>query len=289
MPADKGRRKALLSPMVSYAENGEDVILRRVFSGPKGFYLDVGAAFPTVASITKHFYDQGWHGINIEPHKGMCAMLKKARSRDINLDCAIGSRPGRAVMSHFSDSFGLSTLDAQVTKQHVAAGRTVSTTSVTVRTLDDMLQHYAKRKHIDFMKIDVEGGEEDVLRSCNLAQWDPTVLVVESTVPTSQKPSYRDWEGIVLRAGYRCALFDGLNRYYAKKNDKRMLQLLSLPPNPFDEYVPFKWWAMVAPELREQYLQRNLARGRDMRAFSLFEKQWPSIRKEFHVAWGYDV
>lgn len=275
--------------MISYAENGEDVILRRAFPGPKGFYVDVGTAFPTVASVTKHFYDQGWCGINIEPHKGMYALLKKDRTKDVNLDCAVGSRPGRATMTHFSDSFGLSTLDASVIKKHKAAGLKVSTTSVMVRTLDAILQHHAKNRRIDFMKIDVEGGEKDVLRSCNLATWHPTVLVVESTVPTSPKPSFRDWEGIVLRAGYRCALFDGLNRYYAKKNDMRMQQVLSLPPNPFDNYVPFKWWAMIAPELRKQYIQRNLARGRDMRAFALLERQWPRIRKEFRIAWGYNV
>ena len=54
--------------MVSYAQNHEDVLLRRVFPDePNGFYIDVGANDPVRDSVTKHFYDRGWHGINIEP------------------------------------------------------------------------------------------------------------------------------------------------------------------------------------------------------------------------------
>ncbi len=55
-------------PMVSYAQNGEDVVLARVFGDRRaGFYVDVGAGHPVVDSVTKHFYDLGWRGINVEP------------------------------------------------------------------------------------------------------------------------------------------------------------------------------------------------------------------------------
>ncbi len=275
--------------MISYAENGEDVILRRVFPDARGFYVDVGAGFPTVMSVTKHFYDQGWRGVNIEPHKGMFTILKKARPRDVNLDCAVGTKPGQAAMSHFSDTFGLSTLSSLVADRHHAAGLRVSRSEVVVRTLDDILERHAKSRRIDFVKIDVEGSEKEVLRSFDLARWKPKVLVIESTIPTSPEPSYGEWEGIVTRAGYQCALFDGLNRYYARKNDEKLLTTMSLPSNPFDSYVPFKWWGLVPPHLRWQYIKRMKARGKKMHAFERLEKQWLRIRKEFKRAWGYDV
>ena len=54
--------------MISYAQNQEDVLLRREFPDcTNGFYIDVGANDPVWDSVTKHFYDRGWHGINIEP------------------------------------------------------------------------------------------------------------------------------------------------------------------------------------------------------------------------------
>ncbi len=53
--------------MISYAQNREDVVLARVFQGTSGFYVDVGAASPTVHSVTRWFYEKGWEGINIDP------------------------------------------------------------------------------------------------------------------------------------------------------------------------------------------------------------------------------
>ncbi|HZY84782.1 MAG TPA: hypothetical protein VFE78_08120, partial [Gemmataceae bacterium] len=58
-----GERK----PMISYAQNGEDVLLGRLFGGqPDGFYVDVGASDPTDLSLTRHFYERGWRGVNVE-------------------------------------------------------------------------------------------------------------------------------------------------------------------------------------------------------------------------------
>ena len=83
-------------PMVSYAQNGEDVVLRRVFAGgPLGFYIDIGANYPSEGSITRHFYEHGWSGINIEPVAGAYRELQAARPRDINLNVGILTPPPR--------------------------------------------------------------------------------------------------------------------------------------------------------------------------------------------------
>ena len=77
--------------MISYAQNYEDVILNRAFGGkPRGFYIDVGAWDPTVDSVTKHFYDLGWSGINVEPAAEPFRALQTERPRDLNLQVALG-------------------------------------------------------------------------------------------------------------------------------------------------------------------------------------------------------
>ena len=77
--------------MISYAQNFEDVMLWRALKNVKnGFYVDVGAGRPELDSVTKHFYEQGWHGINIEPHSEDFLLLAAARPRDVNLNIAIG-------------------------------------------------------------------------------------------------------------------------------------------------------------------------------------------------------
>ena len=80
-----------LPPMVSYAQNGEDVVLQRAFAdSDNGFYVDVGACVPVIDSVTLHFYNQGWSGVNVEPDPEYFAEFVEARERDVNLNVAIG-------------------------------------------------------------------------------------------------------------------------------------------------------------------------------------------------------
>lgn len=75
---------------VSYAQNFEDVMLARALGAVKaGFYVDVGAQGPEEGSVTKHFYNQGWCGLNFEPSVHYHAQLEAARPRDVNLRCAV--------------------------------------------------------------------------------------------------------------------------------------------------------------------------------------------------------
>src|SRR4051794_41872134 len=80
--------------MVSYAQAGEDVVLRRVLGDqPPGLYVDLGANDPVADSVTKHFYDHGWRGVNVEPVPSVFAQLAAARSDDVNLNVAAGGTP----------------------------------------------------------------------------------------------------------------------------------------------------------------------------------------------------
>jgi len=54
---------------ISYAQNYEDVMLWRALKHvERGFYIDVGACSPDQHSVTRAFYEKGWHGINVEPN-----------------------------------------------------------------------------------------------------------------------------------------------------------------------------------------------------------------------------
>jgi len=80
---------------VSYAQNGEDVLLWRVLRDvAAGFYIDAGACHPVTDSVTQAFYGRGWHGINVEPVPEAAAAFPPARPRDINLRLALSDRPG---------------------------------------------------------------------------------------------------------------------------------------------------------------------------------------------------
>jgi FkbM family methyltransferase len=223
--------------MVSYAQNGEDVVLARVFGDcADGYYLDVGAFAPVRGSVTKHFYDLGWCGINIEPARGPFEDLRAARPRDVNLNVCISDRAGAAVF-YESVEPERSTLSPGVAL--VAPDLRFIARPVEMRTLADVCAEHAP-DHIDFLKIDVEGHEAAVIAGADWRRWRPVVLVVEATEPGKAVPSEARWEPMLLAADYEFALFDGLNRFYVRREDRQVLPLLAVPANPHDGYVPHR-------------------------------------------------
>jgi hypothetical protein len=79
---------------------------------------------------------------------------------------------------------------------------------------------------IDFLKIDVEGGEADVLLGGDWRRFRPKVIVVEAVAPGSGEPAWQGWEPFLLEQGYRFALFDTLNRFYVAQEHPDILARL---------------------------------------------------------------
>jgi FkbM family methyltransferase len=243
--------------MVSYAQNGEDVVLRRALGAPSGFYVDVGACEPTQDSVTRYFYDRGWSGINVEPQRHLYDKLVDERPRDVSVCCAIGTSSGSAWLVGFPGDDGLGTLDLEVAGQHDRFGKPSYRVQVQVRPLESVLEEHARRP-IDFMKIDVEGREGDVLRSFDLDRWRPRALVVEATYPDTTRPTYDQWEALLTDAGYVRTLFDGLNCFYARATDHQGIEQLSAPANVFDQYVPYRFWRLMDDHARAALRRREV-------------------------------
>lgn len=241
--------------MLSYAQQWEDVVLRRAFPDVEdGFYVDVGAADPVNDSVTKYFYDKGWRGINIEPMPDMYAKLQADRPEDINLCLAIDKKVGRTTLALFDAVAGWSTTDEATAAMHNKSGLEARKITVDTAPLEKVLKEHASDRYINFIKIDVEGSERKVLESFDLEEWQPGVLVVEATLPGSPKPSY-EWEDIVLGAGYKLGLFDGLNRFYAK--DPAILESISLPVNSFDQPIQYRLWRLIDNEKQRRFKQEH--------------------------------
>ncbi len=229
--------------MISYADNREDVLLARVFRGqPTGFYVDVGAHHPTGSSVTRHFYDAGWHGINIEPIAALQALYATERPRDVTLDVALSSAPGRLELwEGRADAIGLSTLSADQAQRHRRAGFAFAKRTVAVTTLAAVCAAHAADRVIDFLSIDVEGHERDVLLGGDFARFRPRVIMIEATQPNTQTPTHSRWEALLLAADYRFGAFDGLNRFYVRGEEAdALLPRLAAPVSVFDDFVPLE-------------------------------------------------
>lgn len=197
-----------------------------------GFYIDVGAQDPDEGSVTKHFYDRGWKGLNFEPSENYHARFSTARPRDLTLRCALGDRAGSVTFYELADT-GLSTIIEAVTESFT--GSRIEHT-VPMMTLDGACAAYGIDT-VHFLKIDVEGAEELVLRGTRFETVRPWIVVVEATRPNSTEPHYEHWEPLLTERNYRFVYADGLNRFYLAEEQAHRAAAFALPPNYFDRFI----------------------------------------------------
>ncbi len=166
----------------SFAQLGEDMILNGYFHDKKtGFYVDVGASHPYIYSNTYKFYLKGWKGINIDANPGTKKIFDALRPKDINIESGVSLTPGEMDFYTFENNV-FNTLDRQTAelhcKEHLISIREV--VKIKTRTLADILDAcLPPAQKIDFMSIDVEGLDMEVLMSNNWEKYKPEVLAVE--------------------------------------------------------------------------------------------------------------
>lgn len=167
----------------SYAQEGEDMILQRLFAEQNaGFYVDVGAHHPQRFSNTYLFYKKGWHGINIDPNPQAIRAFQSMRPRDINLQMGVSDRE-EVLTYHSFDEPALNTFDEALATSREATTRYKRTAAsqIPVRRLESILrEHLPSGTNIDFLSIDVEGLDLAVLRSNDWSRYRPKCVLVES-------------------------------------------------------------------------------------------------------------
>jgi FkbM family methyltransferase len=222
--------------IISYAQTREDVVLWRALHGvPCGFYIDIGAHDPTDLSVTRAFYDRGWRGINVEPNPSYAEKLRKERPRDVTLQVALGDTPGVATLYEFGDT-GLSTLAKEIADGHILAGFKAAEQRVPVTTLAQLLDDFVEPQ-VHFLKIDVEGYEQQVLRGADFTKVRPWIVLIEAVRPMTTTANWEAWESILLEAGYEFVYFDGLNRFYiAEEHRDDLKRYFSVPVSICDPF-----------------------------------------------------
>lgn len=165
----------------SYSQNSEDVLIDRLLGNKKtGFYVDVGAYDPSRLSNTKRFYKNGWTGINIEPDPRKIEKFYKLRARDLNLNVGVANKNGRLDYFEFEPDT-LSTFSKQAGESYKRQGfKLTGISKIPVLKLSGIFEKYSKGKHVDFMSVDVEGYDLEVLKSNNWKKFKPKLLCVEA-------------------------------------------------------------------------------------------------------------
>ena len=169
--------------VLSYSQEGEDQVLARFLEGQEnGFYIDIGAHHPQRFSNTYHFYLNGWSGINIDAMPGSMDNFNKLRPKDINLEVAVSDVSEKLTYYEFNET-ALNGFSKELSEQRdgLRDYRVVATHQMETRTLAEILDKYLPEgKKIDFMSVDVEGLDLQVLKSNNWEKYRPQFVLVES-------------------------------------------------------------------------------------------------------------
>ncbi|HEO98699.1 MAG: FkbM family methyltransferase [Campylobacterales bacterium] len=166
----------------SYSQEGEDMILRRLFEKQRtGFYVDVGAHHPKRFSNTYFFYKQGWHGINIDAMPGSMKLFEKIRPRDINIEKPISEK--KQILTYYAfNEPALNGFSKELSEERNGKENYFIefTQDIETATLEEILENnLPKNQDIDFLSIDVEGLDFMVLQSNNFQKYKPKVILIE--------------------------------------------------------------------------------------------------------------
>ena len=157
------------------------MILRRQFEGRgPGTYVDVGAHHPWRFSNTYWFYRQGWSGLNVDATPGSMDAFRRARPRDRNVEAAVAG-VARTITFYAFDEPALNTFDLAAAERAKAAGyRVVEERELQTTTLAELLREHLQGGKIDFLSVDVEGLDAEVLASNDWEAFAPEVVLAET-------------------------------------------------------------------------------------------------------------
>jgi FkbM family methyltransferase len=199
------RRQIQSTASISFSQEGEDLLLDRYFNFKKrGFYVDVGAHHPIRFSNTWLFYTKGWQGINIDAKPGTKQLFEHFRPRDINIDAGISTKAGTLNYYMFQES-ALNTFDKSLATERITgACPLLATTHVAVQPLASLLASAAKEMHeVDFMTIDTEGFDLQVLQTNDWSRIKPKLVLVEVRSVDAQTALNSSTCAYLSQVGYR--------------------------------------------------------------------------------------
>ena len=166
----------------SYSQEGEDMVLKRIFDNQtNGFYIDVGAHHPKRFSNTYNFYLKGWKGINIDAMPKSMDLFNKIRPRDINLELGVGQKEEELNYYIFNEP-ALNSFSKELSETRDKAKDSYfikDIIKVEVKPLNKILDTHLINNDIDFLNVDVEGLDLDVLKSNDWSKYRPKFVLVE--------------------------------------------------------------------------------------------------------------
>jgi len=205
-----------------YSQNGEDYLLWEFFDHKRdGFYVDIGAFDGIFLSNTMTFEQQGWSGVCVEANSNYFKLCENYRPHSICLNVACVGDEDKKTIKFYKEAMGLFSgiegdRESEVSQGYHQMGLTwngFNEITVQASTLNAILnKHVLQGTEIDFISIDVEGTELDVLRGLDLTIFRPRVLVIEANT----EDAVRTLSIYMAKFGYMEARRMAVNIFYVE-------------------------------------------------------------------------
>jgi len=158
-------------PGSHYAEFAEDVMVNRIFQNFKsGFYVDVGAYHPYKGSLTFGLYNKGWKGLNLDISETSIDLFNLARPKDININCAISDFSG--------DTYYYENSAINQQNSLINSDKNQKKIKIQSYKLSEII-NFNKINKVDFVNIDTEGNELQVLKGIDFDKINPVLFTIE--------------------------------------------------------------------------------------------------------------
>ena len=174
---------------ISWSQKGEDIALLSIFEGmPAGTYMDIGAHHPSRFSVTRHLYQRGWHGVNVEANQQLIEAFMQERPRDVNVCVAVGGKDNYE-FTVFEEP-AISTINSDWKAKFLSEKNEIlRVENVVGRKLRALYEEYFPTSPVDLLTIDVEGSDFEVLASMDFESLEckrfPRYLMLETAPPVA--------------------------------------------------------------------------------------------------------
>ena len=196
-------------PNSHYAEFAEDVMVSRILKKiKKGFYVDIGAYHPYKGSLTYNLYNRKWNGMNLDISKSSIDLFNIARPSDININCAVSEFNGETYYYENSPINQQNSLISQDDNQKK------------IKIQSYKLSEILKMQNInsvDYINIDTEGTEMDVIKGINFDNIQPILFTIEDNSFEKNEKEKLEKISFMEKKNYELINFIGVTMFFVKK------------------------------------------------------------------------
>ena len=170
-------KRRVKSKRSSYSLTGIDLVIDYIFKKKKGFYIDIGCNHPVFNNNTFLLHQKGWEGINIDIDKKSIELFNLFRKKDLNINIAASSKKGELEYINFHEK---SPINRVLKSKENFKDLSHNIKKIKSDTLNSIIENSKyKNTSIDFVSVDVEGHEIDVIKGFDLKKYKPKIIVIE--------------------------------------------------------------------------------------------------------------